>query len=202
MTSTVVQALAGLLGIVLTAALSTYVLGQQKVKISEKRLSAYGPLWALTKQVRRGGPPLSESQRVALAAALTDWYYAADQGMLATARVVAMFTKLRRNLTCAPAEFFPDSWRDLFEPLANGETPDSRRHRLLADQFSLLRTQMKMDCAIYYGRHISPNRVIDPYEVDFIDELETGRSWSWRRQIWRSRKFTRTQFLETVLADD
>jgi hypothetical protein len=202
MTSTVIQALAGLLGIVLTAALSTYVLGQQKVKISEKRLSAYGPLWALTKQVRRGGPPWTPAQRLALANALTDWYYTADQGMLATERVVAMFLKLRRNLVCAPEEFFPDSWQGLFEPLAHGETPDSRRHRLLADQFSLLRTQMKMDCAIYYGRHVSPNRVIDPYEVAFIHELGGKRSWAWRRQIWRSKKCTREEFLDTVLADD
>lgn len=190
-----IQGIATILAVVLTAVLSTYVRGQQLVKISEKRLDAYAPLWELTKSLRRNGPAQSDDDFRKLADAMTAWYYEPGHGMLATERVVALFLKLRDNLTCAPEEFYPASWRPLWGPLREGETLQQRRQHLLAQQFSILRTQMKMDCAIYYGRHVSPNRVIAPYEVDFITELKVRRGRAWRMQIWRAVDMSQAEYL-------
>ncbi len=181
-----VQAAATLLAVVLGGVLSVYVRGQQLVKIGEKRLDAYGPLWELTKSLRRSGPALSEEDLAVLSRQITDWYYQKGGGMLATPRTVQMFVKLRNNLTCGEEGFYPPSWQELWGGSPAGDPPPIpllHRQRMLAQQFSLLRTQMKMDCSVYYGRHISPVPPIAPYETDFLRGLETPLGRMWRSQL-------------------
>jgi len=38
-----------------------------------------------------------------------------------------------------------------------------------------------MDCSIYYGRHVSPERLIGPYEVDLLNRLAIKPARAWRR---------------------
>jgi hypothetical protein len=198
MTAAWIQAIATILAVVVGALLSVYVRGQQLVKISEKRLDAYASLWTITKSLRRGGPDLSEEDLRKLESEMTDWYYKPGCGMLATAQTVQMFLKLRDNLTCPQPHFYPSSWAELWTPLEPEEPPLRRRQRMLEQQFSLLRTQMKTDCSVYYGKHISPVPPIAPYETDFLTELGTRPSRIWKAQVRRARKMTRDQYLAVL----
>jgi hypothetical protein len=192
------QALATVLAVVVGAVLSVYVRGQQLLKIGEKRMDAYATLWELTESLRRNGPFLTDAEFAALAERLTAWYYRSGSGMLATAQTVDIFLKLRNNLTCAPADFYPASWQELWQPLEPGETLPERRRALLARQFSILRTQLKMDCSIYYGRHVSPERLVGPYEVDLLNRLAVRPARAWRRQLRRAGTATREQYLRSL----
>jgi hypothetical protein len=192
------QALATVLAVVVGAVLSVYVRGQQLLKIGEKRMDAYATLWELTEALRRNGPFLTDAEFAKLADRLTAWYYRSGSGMLATAQTVDIFLKLRNNLTCVPADFYPASWQELWQPLDPGETLPERRRALLARQFSILRTQLKMDCSIYYGRHVSPERLVGPYEVDLLNRLTVRPARAWRRQLRRAGTATREQYLQSL----
>jgi hypothetical protein len=193
------QALATILAVVVGAVLSVYVRGQQLLKIGEKRMDAYATLWELTQSLRRNGPFLTDTEFAELAEQMTAWYYHSGAGMLATAETVDIFLKLRNNLTCATEDFYPESWVELWQPLEPGETLPERRRALLARQFSILRTQLKMDCSIYYGRHVSPERLVGPYEVDLLQRLSAKPARAWRRQIRRADTVTREQYLLQTL---
>jgi len=192
------QAIATVLAVVVGAVLSVYVRGQQLLKIGEKRMDAYATLWELTEALRRNGPFLTDAEFAKLAERLTAWYYRSGAGMLATAQTVDIFLKLRNNLTCAPSDFYPASWQELWQPLEPGETLPERRRALLARQFSILRTQLKMDCSIYYGRHVSPERLVGPYEVDLLNRLAVKPARAWRRQLRRAGTATREQDLHSL----
>jgi hypothetical protein len=99
------QAFATVIAAVVAGFVSYYFLAQQRAKIHEKRLDAYGRLWELTKDFRINGPPIGSERRQQLADGLTKWYFQPGGGMLLTGRTLTMFLKLRANLTCDPAAF-------------------------------------------------------------------------------------------------
>ena len=150
------QALATVVAVVVGGLVAYFLRDQQRAKIHEKRLDAYAQLWELTKEFRINGPPMDSKCRQDLADKLTNWYYQPGGGMLLMDRTLAIFLRVRANLTCDLTAFAPSSWQTLLCSQEKDEQNcDRRRFLLLQRQFSLLRTQLKNDCAIYFGRHMS-----------------------------------------------
>jgi hypothetical protein len=170
---------------------------QQKAKIHEKRLDAYSGLWELTKDFRKNGPPVDTDGCHQLARELTDWYYRPQGGMLITNSTRKMFLTIRTNLEDAPGPLRPESWqRDLIKkPKQDTHSFVDPRTLLLWRQFSLLRTQLKNDCSIYYGREVSGDVIFRPYDIDFLDEgtndlsKRDGRDKLSKKGVWK--KLTR-----------
>jgi hypothetical protein len=169
---------------------------QQKAKIHEKRLGAYAQLWALTKDFRINAPPISRERCHQLADKLTEWYYNPGGGMLITSQTLTVFLTLRGNLTCDPSEFFPSSWQVFLQAQdQNKQSLDQLRFLLLQRQFSLLRTQMKNDCAIYYGRDVSADALFDPYDVNFLLGTKLDKIGIWKRAIKSAKEVTEDSYL-------
>ena len=181
------QAIATVIAALVGGFVSYFLLAQQRAKIHEKRLDAYARLWELTEEFRLNGPPIDSQRRQQLANELTKWYFQPGGGMLLTGRTLAMFIKVRANLTCDPPVFAPSSWKTLLRsPNQDQQACDQRRFLLLQRQFSLLRTQLKNDCAIYYGRHMStdfaqPGRLYKPYDLDFLNECDLQKVGIWKQ---------------------
>lgn len=96
------QAIATVIAALVGGFVSYFLLAQQRAKIHEKRLDAYARLWELTEEFRLNGPPIDSQRRQQLANELTKWYFQPGGGMLLTGRTLAMFIKVRANLTCDP----------------------------------------------------------------------------------------------------
>jgi hypothetical protein len=144
------QALATIVAVVVGALVAYFLRDQQRAKIHEKRLDAYARLWELTKEFRINGRPLDRKRRHDLADELTEWYYQPGGGMLLMGRTLTMFLRVRANLVCDPTAFTPSSWQTFLHSQEQDEQSlDHQRFLLLQRQFSLLRTQLKNDCAIY-----------------------------------------------------
>jgi len=122
---------------------------QLDLKTSERRIQAYAALWAL---LRVASPtrsePMSEAERHDLFERVTDWYYTDGNGMVLTDKTRQLYLKTKANLRCSDDELFPAS---LCAQAHRREFGDLERWRseLSRQQLSLLRTQMKVDLAIY-----------------------------------------------------
>ncbi|PWI13451.1 hypothetical protein DI272_04360 [Streptomyces sp. Act143] len=121
---------------------------QLDLKTAERRLQAYAALWAL---FRVASPtrtqPMDDAERYDLHQKVTDWYYADGNGMLLTDRTLMLYLKAKANLTCPVEELFPPSLRARAPKDPSVLAP--WRGDLSQKQLSLLRTQMKVDLAIY-----------------------------------------------------
>jgi hypothetical protein len=118
----------------------------QRLKIADQRLEAYRALWELMEVARptridedcpveRGGP-LTQGEARSLYRAMTHWYYGSGNGMLLPDETKRVYLEAKRRLAGFAAG--SEDW------MGGGE----RRIR----ELSLLRTQMKVDLAIY-GMH-------------------------------------------------
>jgi hypothetical protein len=154
------------LGTVLTAAVGAVGLylahsyaRQVNLLLADRRMTAYGRLWAITEVARPTriefeNNPLSTQERQSLHDTMTSWYYADGNGMLLNGVTKTVYLAAKSNLVC------PD---DKMQPAAVGEELKDRsadeveqlRGQLSIRQLSLLRTQMKTDLAIY-GRPFGP----------------------------------------------
>ncbi|MFB7618059.1 hypothetical protein [Kitasatospora sp. NPDC056181] len=141
--ATVLGAVIALCGVFLTNSYRR----QARLKISERRLAAYGALWELSKAAAPSRPqPMSRQEQHALYRRLTDWYYTDGNGLLLSADSREIYRVARSNLCCPHDDLVPPPPREMTE-----SDPGYERWRgdLSRDQFSLLRSQMKADLAIF-----------------------------------------------------
>jgi hypothetical protein len=125
-----------------------------ELKLADRRLAAYGRLWAEMRPASPYSPPMDPAGRALLHEALTNWYYANGDGMLLPRVSREVYFKAKDNLICAVEEVTPDAARDRLCRLDSHEL-DRHRGLLTQRQMSLLRTQLKSDLAIY-GRPYGP----------------------------------------------
>jgi hypothetical protein len=124
---------------------------QIQARVAEKRFDSYGKLWAELKvasPLRRvtGEGPLSQDERHTLYGKLTDWYYDSGNGMLLSQETRNIYLAAKENLICEVDALKPAS---LQKQVQASDDPDTIRGWASIRQFSLLRTAMRGDIAIY-----------------------------------------------------
>jgi hypothetical protein len=110
--------------------------------VAEKRFAAYGAMWTKLEKASPMGAPQAIDRR-ALFDELTSWYYQGGNGMLLSPDARSIYLTAKENLVCAPERFVPARAREAVRD-ADGE-----RDRLVIRQFSLLRTAMRGDIALF-----------------------------------------------------
>jgi hypothetical protein len=158
-----------LIGLYLTHSLRR----QQRLRIAEKRLDSYRRLWALMEVVRPsrlidvdGSGPLTHDEARKLYQDATHWYFEDGNGMLLTERTRTLYFLARANL----GEYATDQ-------VENSETAVR-----IMRQFSLLRTQMKLDIDRYGTFGLEAQ--IDEDDRNFLRSAGIGvRRWGWAAQI-------------------
>ena len=150
--------------------------------IAQERLQKYAKLWAAMKVTspmdhklaRR--EPLGATDRDALYACMTDWYFDHQGGLVLTTATRNIFLAVKENLVCDPEAFVPKSQRQLV-------ADDAERSKILLRQFSLLRTRMKADLAIY---SMPLSDKLKSTDMHFLREAgdQVDRP-PWSRRIWQ-----------------
>ena len=114
-------------------------------------------------------------------------------------RTLAIFLRVRANLTCDLTAFAPSSWQTLLcSQEKDGQSCDRRRFLLLQRQFSLLRTQLKNDCAIYFGRHMSADPLFRPYDLDFLKDSRLQNVGIWKQATKKARDIDEQHYLKML----
>jgi hypothetical protein len=116
---------------------------QQRLKIADQRLEAYRALWELMEVARptrtdednpvEKGGPLTQKEALSLYKKMTHWYYGNGNGILLPDETKRLYLEAKKRLAGFAAG--SEDW------MGGGK----RRIR----ELSLLRTQMKVDLAIY-----------------------------------------------------
>jgi hypothetical protein len=136
---------------------------QMRTQLAEARRSAYAELWEITglaapSLLDRHGPAgaLTEPERRRLYDALTRWYYQNGNGLVLERTSSKMFLNARHNLTCDVHDLCPPSDCNpsgeqvpLLDLMSANLTEEQRRGCLSMRQLSLLRTQLKLDLAVF-----------------------------------------------------
>ena len=124
-----------------------------KIEVADERRVAYAELWALTQVAAptlldMNGPEhvFPEAKRRQLYEAMTDWYYRDGNGMLLEATTRRIYLKAKHNLICPEEKLDP---KGLLADLPQEVADDDQRGCLSIRQLSLLRSQMKVDLAIF-----------------------------------------------------
>jgi hypothetical protein len=154
---------------------------QIAAKVAEKRFDSYAALWEKLKvasplrTVTNEGP-LTREERRTLYDELTDWYYDGGNGMLLSEQARNVYLAAKENLVCEVDELRPESLR---AKVKQSVDPDGVRGWASIRQFSLLRTAIRGDIAIY----TSPwGRVLDDEDREFL--LACGVDLD--REPWRT----------------
>lgn len=143
---------------------------QSQIRLSEHRFRAYGPLVELTQITSTQLPhSLGKYERKALDRYLGNWYYSNGNGLLMPAATYALWRAVRKNLTCDLPDLTPRraALKAMRIAASSEEELEAYREKLTRDQFSLLRTQLKADLAVY-DADISPDRP-DPISRDLLE---------------------------------
>jgi hypothetical protein len=111
-------------------------------EVAAKRFVAYGAMWTEMEAAAAMSRD-RDLDRDKLFDALTRWYYKDGNGMLLPKDARSIYLTAKNNLICPPAEFLPAGAR------AAVVRSDDERRRLVVRQFSLLRTAMRADIALY-----------------------------------------------------
>ncbi|MGR6320663.1 hypothetical protein Q2K19_22495 [Micromonospora soli] len=119
---------------------------------------------------------LTLGERQALDRRLMDWYYRDGNGMLLESATHQIFLTAKHNLTCRTSQLRPTGLMELLPETMSG---DQKRGCLAIRQLSLLRTQMKVDMAIYGRPYVAD---LTDHEVAFLRQCRIGL----RRRPWRS----------------
>jgi hypothetical protein len=83
--------------------------------------------------------------------------------------------------------------------LTDEQTSDRLRFLLLQRQFSVLRTQLKNDCATYYyGRQLSADELYKPYDLDFLKLCELLKVGVWKRAARKAKGIDEQCYLEKI----
>lgn len=144
---------------------------QQRLKIAEKRISAYRALWEVMEPARitrldeEGGQgPITPAEAVGIRKEMIHWYYAGGNGILLTQATKSLYLLACRRL------------------IAKGENDGFQRMR----ELSILRTQMALD--------------LDPFDVVFLPDYSDSEFLSdagidprrWARGPWYKRVMRRS----------
>ena len=155
--------------------------GQIQARVAEKRFDSYAKLWAefkVASPLRRvtGEGPLSQDERHTLYGKLTNWYYDSGNGMLLSQETRNIYLVAKENLICGVDALKPAS---LQKKVQASKEPDADRGSASIRQFSLLRTAMRGDIAIY----TSPwGQKLDEEDRQFLDACRVDLN----REPWRS----------------
>jgi len=172
--SVAVTLLLGVVGVVIARNIRRDV----RLKVAERRLRAYESLWAKTTSTSPYHEPLDDHGRSALHNELTSWYYANGDGLLLESVTKNVYLAAKDNLIRPVEEIVPVLTRRRLLRLS-GDELERQRGLLARRQFSLLRTQLKTDLAVY-GRPYGP--LIDDEDAAFLTECGVNV----RRKPWRS----------------
>jgi hypothetical protein len=161
--------------------LANSIRGQIQARVAEKRFDSYAKLWAefkvaspLRKVTREG--PLSQDERHSLYGKLTNWYYDRGNGMLLSQETRDIYLAAKENLICEVEALKPAS---LQKRVQASDNPDALRGWASIRQFSLLRTAMRGDIAIY----TSPwGQDLDEADREFLEACRVDLN----REPWRS----------------
>ena len=159
-TSVAVSLVLGLVGVVV----ALNIRRDMRLKVAERRLSAYERLWAATSVTSPYGEPLNEEGRNALHACLTGWYYANGDGLLLENVSKSVYLAAKDNLILPVDKIVPLESRRKMLALSGSEL-ERQRGLLARRQFSLLRNQLKSDLAEYGRPYVSG---LDPEDVAFL----------------------------------
>ena len=148
-----------------------------RLRLAERRLTAYERLWASMRPASGYEEPFPDQARQSMREVLTDWYYANGDGMLLERDSRAVFFEARDNLVRPIALLTPAASRQRLERLTGNEL---ERHRsvLAKRQLSLLRSQLRGDLAIF-GRPYGPR--LDEEDRAFLAHCGVNlsrRPWS------------------------
>jgi hypothetical protein len=146
----VIGALLTVLGLYLTHSFRR----QQSLRIAEKRVAAYQPLWQLTKVTRLSrlneadeGGELTRDQAGDLRQKMVDWYYSSGNGMFLTKTTTEFYTQVRLRL----GEYVVGNSNSHARVPLPGNDTETRAKRCMKD-FSLMRHQMRLDLKTLSGR--------------------------------------------------
>jgi hypothetical protein len=122
---------------------------QQRLRIAERRLDAYGELWTLTEVARptrvkdvsvdREGP-LKRDEARTLYRDMTHWYFGSGNGLLLPDATKDLYLKVKARLG-AYAE--------------GGDSPSDQEGTQRIEELGLLRAQMRLDLDIYSVPYLS-----------------------------------------------
>lgn len=138
----IVTAAAALIGILI----ANNIWRQRKIGLAKHRKEAYAALFAKMRRTSEEEPELDDDDRARLFGELTKWYYKSGNGMFLPAKTFDLWQKVRDSLTCPDKDIVPKSLR---EKLIKAGPTEYCRSAITKSQFSLLRTQMKADLAVY-----------------------------------------------------
>lgn len=147
---------------------------QVKMRIAEQMLRAYSTLWELTDAAHWESAILHAADREKLAIAMERWYYKDGAGMLMKSQTRELFVAIRHNLCVPAAELKPAS---LARSVGQLSVVDGQAQRSCATRryFSLLRSQLKADLAMYRGD--SHLRRLRRDERDLLKQARIYRPW-------------------------
>lgn len=154
-----------------------------RLKVAERRLQAYERLWAVTSVTSPACEPLGENERKLLHTRLIAWYYENGDGLLLQNHSRTLYQTAKDNLVRPTADIVPTESRRRIQTVPENER--DRQHGLLARrQFSLLRTQLRSELAVY-GKPYGP--LIDNEDAAFLRDCGI----SVREQPWKSARLSK-----------
>ncbi|MGE5763300.1 MAG: hypothetical protein ACM3ZF_05320 [Mycobacterium leprae] len=156
-----------------------------RLRMAERRLTAYERLWALMRPASRFSSPLDEAGRRCLHEKFTDWYYANGDGMLLERTSRTVYLEVKDNLVRPLQDITPQRSRDRLQAMPPA-CVDRERGKLSQRQLSLLRTQLKSDLRIYarqsdlavYGTPYAPHGSEDSTFLEYCGVNVKRRPWS------------------------
>jgi hypothetical protein len=169
-----------------------------RLKVAERRLSAYEWLWSLLAVSSPNAPPLSADDRERLWTLMTAWYYENGDGLLLDRGAHAVYLTAKANLVCTAADLVPRLSAVAVQECDGHGHEQAARDRLSRRQLSLLRTQLKGDVAIC---GVPSGPPLSPTDIGFLEacgvnvqqppwQLSTKVGASLRRHLGRDRRRT------------
>jgi hypothetical protein len=147
---------------------------QQRLKVAEKRISAYRALWQvmevsrLTRLYEAGGGPMKPAEAADLFKKMIHWYYASGNGMLFTQKTKSLYL-----VACSRLNGFAQGETDTADEASEGV----RRMR----ELSMLRTQMVRDLEPFDAVYLA-----DESDGQFLREAGLSPR-EWERRPWHKR---------------
>jgi hypothetical protein len=154
---------------------------QQRLRIAERRLDAYGELWELMEVARptrvkdvsvdREGP-LTRDEARSLYREMTHWYFGSGKGLLLPDGTKDLYLKVKARLG-AYAE--------------GGDSADDEEGRQRIEELGLLRAQMRLDLDIYTVPYLSsPDPASAKLRAELLDAAGIDPK-GWGIPPWRIR---------------
>lgn len=161
---------------------------QVKVKLAERLADSYSALWELTRAASTNRRNLQAAEdRAEMDQLMESWYFDNGNGLLMSKPSRILFFHIKKNLIAPLPDVVPESLAERLSRL-DPEQAESARACACNRQFSMLRTQLKDDLAIYRGKSHQRHRRKD--ERDLLKMCGIGRG---RIALRRSKRPTPCQ---------